>query len=338
MSPGFLSFPFCAVRQPGKNVLLIGLIWLTGLTAALGWLTCPVAAAPPASSRQAPNASEPINRAKPSAAAGSQKAGLQVSPLSLIPPGTHFNDEPPEGWSHLISMVHTRLSRGDVDEVPETVQYYAELFNLVMLASAVQIDTGQYVLERVGIGFSMEIEDQNTIVTAETQKQFGGNLSMVGRSVLDGNLDALEEVRQLARTRQAMLIEAPAILLRDGKHREMHIRYFVWAFPGNGNIGTVAWLVDPAGRNSEARLPDQTVQLLPAGLQEDRQINVKAEKFNFLGIPADDAFAMIQIPQGKPFEMSESFRQVAGLKRYEADAFSKLISAVAETLRRPQSE
>lgn len=284
-------------------------------------------------------AAPPTTTRRPRAGAGTTApsadamTSFQPRPLTAIAPGTHVGHEPPDDWSHLISFVRARLSTGDVDSVPKTVGYYAKIFNLVMLADAKKVESGKYVLDRVGVGFSMEIDDQNTIVTSATQDQFGGDLSLVGRSVLDGNMDAIKEVRQLARTRHSMLIDAPAVMLREGEHREMNVRYFVWVFPANGNIGTVVWLVDPSAENPATRLPEAAIQLLPPNMQEDRQMNVKADKFNLLGIPAKDAFALVQIPQGKAYEMSESFHRFAGLERYDAASFAKLTSAVAETLR-----
>lgn len=259
---------------------------------------------------------------------------FERKPIALIPAGTKFGEKPPEDWSNLISFVNGKLTRGDVEAVTETVRYYAEIFNLVMLANASQDAAGKYVLNEVAVGFSMLIDGQNVVVTPASQAALGGDLSLIGRGVLDGNVAALAKVQQVVRTSNNMIIDAPATLLRDGKHREMVVRYYIWVFPENGNVGTLVWLLDPM--KSQLQVADTTIQLLPPNMHEDRIMNVDKDEFNFLGIPSKDAFALVQIPQGTPFEMTDEMKAVAAQSTYTADSFTKLTAAIAQTLRSGQ--
>lgn len=268
----------------------------------------------------------------------SQRVRFRRKPLPMIPPGTRFDKEPPEDWSNLISFVRGKLSSGDVDAVSETVKYYSEIFNLVMLANTDTNTDGEYELDQVAVGFSMLINGKNTIVTSDTQSDLGGGLSIIGRSVLDGNVESLSKVEQVARTKNSMVLDAPAIILRSGKHREMVVRYYIWVFPQNGNIGTLVWLLDPSSDQSSLRVADTTIQLLPPNMHEDRVMNVDADKFNLLGIPAKDAFALVQIPQGVAFEMNEAMRAVAAEKNYTPETFAELTAAVASTLKTGKKE
>lgn len=256
---------------------------------------------------------------------------FERKPIALIPAGTKFGEQLPEDWSNLISFVNGKLTQGDVEVVTDTVRYYAEIFNLVMLANVEPNADSKYTLDEVAVGFSMVIGNENVIITTETQSELGGNLSLIGRGVLDGNIAALAKVEQVARTSNNMIIDAPATLLRDGKHREMVVRYYIWVFPENGNVGTLVWLLDPV--KSGLQVADTTIQLLPPNMHEDRIMNVDKDEFNFLGIPSKDAFALVQIPQGTAFEMTDQMKAVASQSVYNAESFAKLTTAIAQTLR-----
>lgn len=261
---------------------------------------------------------------------------FERQPIALIPAGTQFGDQPPAGWSHLISFVRGQLTRGDVDAVTDTVRYYAEIFNLVMLANAKPGADRKYELDKVSIGFSTRIKEKNVVVTSDTQAKLGAELSLIGRGVLDGNIDALAKVQQVARTKYNMILDAPASMLRGSDHREMVIRYYIWVFPENGSIGTLVWLLDPKRESLE--VADTTIQLLPPNMREDRIMNVKKDKFNFLGIPSPDAFALVQIPQGTAFEMSDEMKSLAAETDYTPETFARLTAAVAKTLQSGRKE
>ncbi len=230
----------------------------------------------------------------------SERMSFQPKPLPLIPPGTKFASGPPSGWSHLISFVNVTLTSGDAAAVSDTVRYYAEFFNLVMFANVDRNAVGKHELDQVAIGFSMPINGKNTIVTSDTQGELGGELSLIGRGVLKSNVEALARVQQVARTSNSMLIDAPAVFLRAGEHREMIVRHYVWVFPKNGNVGTLVWLLDPspkvAPNPSRMKIADTTVVLLPPNLHEYRVMDVDADKFSIFGIPAKDAFATVSLP------------------------------------------
>lgn len=265
-----------------------------------------------------------------------KKVDFTPQPVALIPPGTTFGEKPPEDWSHLISFVRGQLTRGDVDAVTDTVRYYAEVFNLVMLANAEKKDDRKYELDQVAVGFSMVIEGKNVVVTSETQGELGGELSLIGRGVLDGNVEALAKVQQVARTPYNLILDAPASMLRGTEHREMIVRYYIWVFPENGNIGTLVWLLDQVDDTLD--VADTTLQLLPPNMQEERVMNVKEDEFNFLGIPSKDAFALVQMPQGTPFEMTETMKSLAAEKTYTPKTLQALTSAIAQTLQSGRQE
>lgn len=257
---------------------------------------------------------------------------FEIQPLPKIPAGTKFTDGPPANWSHLISFVRGQLTRGDVSKVTDTVRYYAEIFNLVMLADARPNSEGQFELARVGIGFSMELGGENVVVTSETQSQLGGNLSFIGRGVLSGNYDALADVKQIARTPQTMLIDAPALMLRQQQHVKMMVRYLVWVHPTSGKIGTAVWLMDLDDASGKLTLDEPVLQVLPPSMFEDRVMHVDGDEFNFLGVPTPKAFALMEIPQGQPYAMSEAMQSLATATQYDAKTYSDLVVAFTQSL------
>jgi hypothetical protein len=269
-------------------------------------------------------------------------AGFDDERVSVfrIPAGTKFDETPPENWTNIISFVEGRLASGDVDKTSETMRYYARLFNIVMLANVVKGDAGTFELDKVGMGFSMKIDGMNTVVTSDTQKELGGKLSMIGRSVLDGNVDSLDKVFQVARNQTSMVIDAPAVMLRDGEHREMTVRYLVWVSPADGRLGTVAWLLDQDGSrgatNEAYKIAEDTVQFLPANFHEERIMNVKGDQINFMGIPSKEAFALAQTPQGKAYKYTDALRDVAGLRTYDQQSYLALLAAMSKALATPQ--
>lgn len=279
----------------------------------------------------------PMASAEEVAAPASVPMDFQRKPLPLITPGTAFTSGPPSGWSHLISFVSVKLTGGDAASVSDTVRYYAEFFNLVMLANVDRRDAGKCELDQVAIGFSMLIDGKNTVVTAGTQDELGGGLSLIGRGVLESNIEALSDVQQVARTSNSMLIDAPAVFLRSGQHREMIVRHFIWVFPENGNVGTLVWLLDPAPHMADGpsrmKIAEPTCELLPPNMHEDRVMNVDADKFSIFGIPAKDAFATVSLPSGVTFEMTEPMRRAAAEKRYTAETFAQLTAAIGHTLK-----
>ncbi len=273
------------------------------------------------------------------AASTETNLSFQSRPLKFIPAGTAFKENPPPGWSNLISFVQVKLTSGDVADVSDTVRYYAEFFNLVMLGNVKRNAEGNFELEKVAVGFSMPIDGRNTIVTADTQSDLGGELSLIGRGVLGSNIEALSHVQQVARTSNSMLVDAPAVFLRSGQHREMIVRHYIWVFPENGNMGTLVWLLDPslqvAPKPSQMKIADTKAQLLPPNMHEDRVMDVDTERFSVFGIPAKDAFASVSLPPGTAFEMNEAMQRVAAEKIYTAETFAELTVAIAQTLKKP---
>jgi hypothetical protein len=257
---------------------------------------------------------------------------LQPRPLARIPAGTRFVDGPPDGWSHLVLLVESRIASGDVDVVSETVANYSQIFKPVLLANVRQDATGNYALDQVAIGFTTLVDDQHTVVTSDTYRELGARLNFVSSNVLANNETLLKDFWQVARSPANMVIDAPVVMLHEDEHVDMTLRMAVWVAPRSGDVGTAAWLLsDGDDPKTDRVLVEETFQFLPTGMREDRVLNVESSRFTF-GIPSKYAFAMVQIPQGTPFPITDAMRTHAGRRRFTPENYQTLWSALATAM------
>lgn len=245
--------------------------------------------------------------------------------LPRIPPDTIFDDNPPIGWSHIIQFVSGKIDAGDVDEVTGLMQKAAEEFNLVLLANVTKGENGQYVLDKVGVGYSTPQADKNVIVSEAGSQKSQVQLSLTSSSLLDIHEGSLDEFIQLARNDHGCLFESSIMLLRDGQHKKMVLRYFVWASPDDGQLQTTIWLttkVEAEGKSTYT-LAEPMLVVLPESLREDRSMHIDGTKV-FLGIPKPDALAVVKLPPGKECPVTESFEALATLETFDANTFEQL--------------
>jgi hypothetical protein len=258
-----------------------------------------------------------------------QAVGEAPRPVPHIPAGTRFDQTPPEGWSHIVLFVEGRLGSGDLSKVSSTVREYSQMFNLVFLADVQQREDKAYELKKYGVGFSMKINGMNTVITPEKCKELGADLGMIGRSVFAANQESLSQIKELARFSTCALFDAPTMMLYEGEHYLMTVRYLIWVSRSTGHISTFVWLLDREGDSGEHRLVERTLQLLPENMREDRVMNVLGERFTF-GIPSKDAFALVRIPQGRSVTITPRLAQVAGAESYDASRLRELLEAISE--------
>ena len=261
----------------------------------------------------------------------------ELKPMPRIPAGTSFGETPPDGWSNIILFVEGRLGSGDLSAASSTVRQYSKLFNLVILADVAKDEQGAHRLKKAGIGFSKKINGLNTIITADTEEKLGAGLGFIARSVFKANEESLNEIKQVVRSANCILFDAPTIMLYDDEHEVLMVRYLIWASPNTGHISTFVWLLDYPEDGSNFKLMEPTIQLLPENMREDRVMNVKSDRFTF-GIPAKDAFALVRIPQGRAIQVTPRLRDVAGLRAYDAASFTELLKAVTEAVQQTSTK
>lgn len=257
------------------------------------------------------------------------KHDFQVRPLDQLPAGTVVSKSSTPGWSELLLFVRGSVGRGDVESAGSMVKQYASMFNLVYMADVKKDREGKYYLNKVGVGFSTNIKGRNTIITSDTHKRLGASLGMVGGMVFSANEKALKEIVQVARYRDGMMFDAPTIMLRDGIHKKVIVRFFVWVSP-TGKVGTVVWTLDGA-TTGRYEAVDEEIVLLQPKLVENRVMNVDGNRFTF-GVPSEDAFAVVSLPPGRAFRVSEELSGLIARRTYDASSFFTAITKLSQSL------
>ena len=254
---------------------------------------------------------------------------FQIKPLERIPAKTIIDMKATQGWSDLLIFVSATLGEGDTDAVNSTVKHYAGLFNLVYMANVGKDSNGASYLDKVGVGFSTNIDGQNVVITSKTHKQQKAGLSMIGGMVFSANERALDGIVQVARYRDGVLFDAPTIMLRNGVHEKMIVRFFVWVSP-EGKVGTVCWLLDGFGTD-QYRRPDSELVLLKPHLHEKRDMHVDGDEFTF-GVPSESAFALMSLPPGRKYQVSDAFNETLAQTKFNDESFKAFLQGLAKTL------
>ncbi|MBI3466044.1 MAG: hypothetical protein HY000_23770 [Planctomycetes bacterium] len=255
-------------------------------------------------------------------------------PLSRIKPGAAIDDGPPEGWSHLVLLARPRVARGDVNQVAPEVLRFGSMF-MVAIAANVRANPGaageKHQLDKVGVGLAMELEGRVVVVSSATQQAQGAELDYIGRQVLAGTEQCLDEVIQAARTPQMLVFDAWSIVLRDEAHRRMAVRHAVLVDAETGELATLVWLLESGG-SGEFALVDPEMQVLPRNLQEDRVLNVRADNL-VLGLLTGkrDGFALVDIPQGRPIKLPGELLPLA-CSRFRTPAEATALEAALRKL------
>jgi hypothetical protein len=260
--------------------------------------------------------------------AAQSRADVAVGPLERIPAGTSIWDAKSQGFSNVILFVTGKLAAGDLSAANDTTKYYAELFNLAYLAKVAPAPQGGYKLDRIAVGFSTKINGKDIAVTADTANQLGARLSLIGRSVLSGNENALQDLVVLATSPTFAVVDAPGVFYYQMKHQQMVVRFCIWVSP-EGKLGTVCWLLQKAAGG--LAFAENTFQFLPPSMVENRQMHVDGSRFTF-GIPSADAFAIMTIPQGKAYPITDRLRRFGSATQYTPDSLNELAASLSEAM------
>ena len=184
-----------------------------------------------------------------------------------------------------------------------------------------------FELTRVAAGFAVQVKGQDTII--DSRNTFKAELGAFGKRILTENEKAFEkDVQQLVRTPTMRMIDDRQYLLHEKKHDMLTIRHAILVDPKTGRVSTLVWLLAP--KADENTLAEPEMQLLPEGLREKYAVSIKPKGFNFIGIPDEDTFARITIPQGKAVPFTPALKKLAVLKDYNREQAIDLENALRE--------
>jgi hypothetical protein len=236
-------------------------------------------------------------------------------PLELIPVGTVIGKTPPAGWSHLVLFATSTLTAQDERDAPKIAAYYAQLFKFTLLTNVVRRGPPgkeSYYLEQVARGFATDVGGQNKVI--DSKHTLGASMGMFGRRILKENEQCIDtDVRQVVRSRNMLIFDAQSVMRRNGEHVKMIMRHALLVDPTNGRLYTLVWLMT---RDYEPA--ENALQLLPDNMWEKRWLSVRRDKFDLLGIPTKDAFALRQVPQGKAVPYTTALREAATVRTFTA--------------------
>jgi hypothetical protein len=247
----------------------------------------------------------------------SQLAGaaeiIDVQPREMprIEPGTVITKRAPAGWTELVLHGVPRVADGDVEKVSGMLSRLVSLFHLTILAEVVQdrAQSAYYRLGKVGLGLATSIKGREVIVSTKTLEKLGANLRLMEQTALSGNEACLDQALQIARTQAMVVFDATAIMRLEGENRNVFNRHAVLVSPTDGRLTTFVWALerDPKGAY---HLAGGKIRKLPRGLEEDRKLYVDRSRF-VLGLPAQEAFALIDLPPGETITPSAELQEAA---------------------------
>lgn len=276
-----------------------------------------------------------LHAAPPSALGSKSVPSVDMirKPVARLAPGTLVRNPQQSGYSNVVTLAMPRLATGEIDSLPEYAKQYAGMFHFTALANVKTVNTGDrtdYLLDRFGVGISMQINGQLVVVTPKTASELGLNLRMIERGILKGNEKDLSGITQIARTSRMIIFDAPTNMLVDGKHKKQILRYFVWASPASGKIGALVWSLTDTKTN-QYTIASNNMQLLPPNYTEDRAIHVSKGPL-LSNIPTANRFALITIPQGTSVPFSPKMRTVAALRTMNVQNLHTMMAGASESL------
>lgn len=244
-------------------------------------------------------------------------------------------------WNQLILFAVTDLAHGDVDSVSETIRDAATKSNLVIQATiSKKVANGkpEFELADLGVGYSIDINGRQTIVTGETVGQLGGSLGFIAKQVLKKNQAAMSDVKVVAETRTLQVFDAPSIFLINGSHERCFTRHLIWIDPKTGVGAMLIWIIKKGDSNSNRQAPVSNheclnipMRLIRLGVVEKRGIHVDGNEFT-LGIPSDMAFALVDLTPGTNIAWTAAAKQIAGKPVYNAADVAGLSSALNQAI------
>jgi hypothetical protein len=233
-------------------------------------------------------------------APGDRQPDSRPARMALIPAGTVISNKAPLGWTHLIDKSHPKMHYGDVDQVPKPVRALSGMFFTAMLARVRPPDgrdNAGYRLDEVAIAMGTRIGAADTIITPETQKRLGAHLGLLPRIALERGYERFKTVTVAARTSTMAVVDGPAMMLRDGKHRPVVLRYAILVHPRTGDLETLLWAISQDDQGAYEGMISVCEWLLPNQVEE-RLLHVDATEFAF-GLITENAMAIVHLCKGR---------------------------------------
>lgn len=253
-------------------------------------------------------------------------------PLTVIEAGTPVEDPGRDRWNRIVLLATPRFSSGDTDAVSKSIRQTVSGFTWTVLATVrpVGADAGRepdrrkHELVEVGVGYAMPVDGQLTVVAPDHLPK-GVALDFLGRKILGAQQKSLADVEAVGTHPEAVVFDAPTLMLRDQDHEQLVVRHLVRLDPRSGRCATCTWLID-ADADDDPQPLDDPPRLVAEGTREERAIHVDGSRFT-LGFPTKQAFAVESLPPGRKLDWTTDFRTSAGRVAYPRNAVEELVEA-----------
>lgn len=268
--------------------------------------------------------------AVPTLAADGDTPGRQ--PLTVIEAGTLVEEPGRARWNRVVLLATPRFASGDTDAVSKSIRQTVSGFTWTVLATVRPVETEsvphsddrRHELVEVGVGYSMPVDGCLTLVAPDRLPK-GVALDFLGRKILGAQQKSLADVEAVGTHPEAVVFDAPTLMLRDQDHAELLVRHLVRVDPRSGRCATCTWLID-AQADEPPRPLDDPPRLIEEGTREERAIHVDGSRFT-LGFPTKQAFAVESLPPGKKLDWSTAFRASAARVAYPPARMEELVAA-----------
>lgn len=271
--------------------------------------------------------------------ANSATSSVAGRPLARIPPGTPIGDRAPEGSTHLIFKSYSELVGGDVQSLPGFAKGLAEFLFTAMAARITPEERNgdrRYRMDCVAMGVGTRIGRDDVVITGDTQAKLGANLGPFKLVILSRAEEHLATVRQVVVSDVLWIIDAPSVMFAEGANRNVVLRYALLLNPSSGQLASVVWRIDLQRDGSYERVAGPAV-LIKQNLVGRCPLHVDGRRI-FGGIPMNDAFAAMRLPQGTPFDLPQKILPVAGQQQLTAEAARDLEAALRQEIVFPGSK
>jgi hypothetical protein len=254
--------------------------------------------------------------AKPPAPDWSREYDVSARAPELIPPGTVIGRTAPPGWSHLVikglPRVHPRHRAG----LPDLTVRMASWLFTAFVADIQPDGAGHYRLRAVALGLGTAVDGRDTVVTPETAKQFGVDLTWITRPILAKGYEVQSRAVVAAHGPTLGLVDAPVWFQRDGTNALIRFRYALLVDGPTGRLDVLMWPLDPD--RAGAADPPEAFRLDPGTIDEAQLIPDPAQFF--AGIPTEAGFAVDRVPPYRDrLPLPPELRGLAAQTRFTPD-------------------
>ncbi|MCO8124270.1 hypothetical protein NHH03_21185 [Stieleria sp. TO1_6] len=270
------------------------------------------------------------------------KEPLPTKILTVIPAGTQVEVESSKArWNRLLLIATPKLDSGEIESINASIRNAATTCSLTLMATVIARPPDaaqpsakpQYELVEVGVGYGVATNRGTMIVSSDTVAQQTGELGFFARRMLSHNEQQLRSVREVARTKDAVVFDAPSVFSLHGTHRKCLTRHLVALDRSTGQGWLYCWLLLPVSDDTAEshRIVDHPIRATRWGTQETRSIHVDANEFNFLGVPSELAMALVDLPPGTDIPWAEETTKLAGRRRLTASQLQRLAERLTES-------